>query len=199
VENFYESASLLNDIRDYSISKKSIDPRAQIEGGAFQSLLGNAKQTDDDHDVTWSSVIGRSVFNVTVKEYAEFDVSWSITAKVIDAFGDCTAIRVAPFVNDQILWSAADMAEKRHRLPGTQWVAAPVPTDSPHPAVFDGTSLGGAHQFETLAGSGIISVANGSFSIGLVASPSMTNGYSQYFMDRWFFNEPKIVLRRVSR
>lgn len=202
-ENFYESASLLNEVRDYSIARKSIDPRAQMLGGAFQSILGNAKHPEDDHEVIWSKVIGDSVFNITVKEYAEFEITWSATLKVFSDFGECTGLRVVPFINDQMLWSAADRAERRYmHFVGTDWAASAVPTDATQQATFGGSAMGAGgteQQWETVSGSGIISVANGSFNVGLACAPSMQYGQSQFVDDRWFVLNPKIVLRRVSR
>ena len=205
-ENFLEVNYLINDIRDYSISRKSIDPRAQTLGDAFTEIHGNRKLVDDSHELAWNNVIGDSVFNLTVKEYSEFDITWSVTAQIFEDFGTGLGVRVAPFVNDQILWGAADAWERRYKyLPGTHYTAGggtPVPTDRTFPFEIPNVGCGSgatARHQDALHGSCSISVANGSFNIGLVAFSSQYEEECSLLFDRWYFLNPKIVARRISR
>jgi len=197
---------MINDIRDYSIARKSIDPRAKTLGNAFTSVHGNKKPSGDKHELSWSNVIADSVFTLDTGEYAEFDITWSVTAQTYEDFGVTTAVRVAPFINDRILWGAADAYENRYKWgPGTAWngggASAQIPTDSSVPreiSHWNTFGSGPTHRSQdALNGSCSISVANGSFNVGLIAFSSQINDGNVY--DRWYFLNPVVIARRITR
>lgn len=204
-ENFLQVSNQLNDIRDYSMSRKSINPRLNVEPDAFYEIHGNLPDTTSTypHEIAWSNIVAKSVITIKAEEYAEFEVYWSCTVQVYEDFGLGTSVRIAPFVNDQILWGAADVVEQRYMwTPATSWTASGQPTDRAAPVSFDGTGFGSgatARHQESLHGSGIISVANGSFNFGLIAHSGMLSENNPLLYDRWHVINPKIVLRRIVR
>jgi len=142
VENFNQAAQGLNNVRDYSIKRKTLD-RGSFRVETFHEFKSNFDQQNptlfDYFGIHPSRVIPNSVINVEAKEYGEYKISYSLE---LGSGEEVPPIMVHIFVNGKILgqgaqymerdypWYIQGGAEKRKMTPYSIAAAASVYADT---------------------------------------------------------------------
>lgn len=112
VDNFNQTAQNLNNVRDYSLKRKSLD-RASFRDNVFHKFSSNWDAQDpttyDYFGFAPTRVIPNSVSQIEIKEYGEYNIYYSL--EIGSGPADLAAIMVHIFVNGEVLGQGSQNME----------------------------------------------------------------------------------------
>ena len=116
-EDFLQAAQEMNDLRDYSIARKSIRRRNTKSSSWMQFVWNDDDKRNNFHFVGMRRLIASVAVDITFPDYTEVVVDWSCNVRTLNnsaPYGtttDAKLIILCPSLNGVMYWGGSDLME----------------------------------------------------------------------------------------
>ena len=116
-EDFLQAARSMNDLRDYSIARKSIRRRNFNSSSWMQFIWNLDERRDNFHYIGMRRLISSVCVDITFPDYTEVVVDWSCNVHTLNnspPYGTATDAKIiilCPSLNGVMYWGGSDLME----------------------------------------------------------------------------------------